>query len=116
MPFAEALSHYSAESISTDKLWPDGYVNQKVSVPRIKENLQKISKKVAKVKALSSEAGEVMRKLVAAASRGDNCNALELQYNKLVAKIAAEKDYQVWISRVSERGGVGIVIENGEVK
>ncbi len=90
MPFAQALSLYSTEHISTEALWPDQYVNQKISIPRIKENLQKISKKVAKVKTLSSEAGEVMRKLVAAASRGDNCNALELQYNKLVAKIATQ--------------------------
>lgn len=34
---------------------------------------------------------------------------------KVLAKLAKEKDYQVWIERVDESGQVGVVIEDGEV-
>ncbi len=35
---------------------------------------------------------------------------------KLIADIAAENDYQVWVELVDETGDVGIYIEDGEVK
>src|SRR5690606_1967063 len=33
-----------------------------------------------------------------------------------IAELAAEKDMQVWISRVDESGTTGVVIEDGQVK
>lgn len=35
---------------------------------------------------------------------------------KLLAELAAEQDYQLWIERVGTDGGVGIIMENGAVK
>jgi hypothetical protein len=35
---------------------------------------------------------------------------------KLLARMAEEKDYQVWIERVDGSGRVGVVIEDGRVK
>jgi hypothetical protein len=35
---------------------------------------------------------------------------------KLLAEMAAREDFQLWIERVGTEGGVGIVMENGEVK
>ncbi|MBT9168578.1 MAG: DNA replication and repair protein RecF [Syntrophomonadaceae bacterium] len=34
----------------------------------------------------------------------------------LISEMAKDKDYQVWIERVSDDGGVGIVIEEGQIK
>jgi len=34
---------------------------------------------------------------------------------RLIADMAAERDYQVWIERVADASGVGVVIEDGEV-
>jgi hypothetical protein len=34
---------------------------------------------------------------------------------KLVAELAHEKDYQIWIERVDTTGSIGIVMEDGEV-
>ena len=35
---------------------------------------------------------------------------------KIIAELAAEKDYQIWLERVDSSGKVGIVMEDGEVK
>ncbi len=34
----------------------------------------------------------------------------------LIAEMAKERDYQVWMERVDDTGRVGIVIEDGHVK
>jgi hypothetical protein len=35
---------------------------------------------------------------------------------KLLAKMAAAEDYQIWIERVDTSGKVGVVMEDGAVK
>ena len=47
--------------------------------------------------------------------RIDKGEALDSNTLKMVAEMAAERDYQVWMSRVDESGTVGFVIEAGEV-
>lgn len=47
--------------------------------------------------------------------RIDGGEALDSDGLKLLEEMAAEHDYQVWISRVDESGSVGIVIEDGAV-
>lgn len=34
----------------------------------------------------------------------------------LIEKMAADRDFQIWVERVDESGGIGVVIEDGEVK
>lgn len=40
---------------------------------------------------------------------------LDADSMKTIAEMAAEKDYQVWLERVADGSGVGVVIEDGEV-
>lgn len=41
---------------------------------------------------------------------------LDSDHLRMIAEMAKEKDYQVWIERVDETGKVGVVIEDGNVK
>ena len=43
-------------------------------------------------------------------------NSLDSGGMRLLAEMAEEHGYQVWIERVDESGTVGFVIEDGEVK
>lgn len=48
--------------------------------------------------------------------RIDNGESMDEDDMGVIAEMAAEHDYQLWISRVDSSGKVGIVIEDGEVK
>ena len=40
---------------------------------------------------------------------------LDAENLALIAEMATEHDFQVWIERVSDTSGVGVVIEDGQV-